>query len=117
MLPLLTRRARTSVLLALAIASPGVIHSQASGAPYLSAPATITAADYAARRAAVTANVDSGIVLAFGESGLLGFYPGFFQMPNFEYLTGFDESDAVLLVLKRKGAPASTMMFVPTQTP
>src|SRR5256714_5084240 len=38
-------------------------------------------------------------------------------MPNLEYLTGFDESDAVVLILKRKGAAASTTMFVPTQTP
>jgi len=81
------------------------------------APAKVTADDYAARRDAVTAKVDSGIVLAFGESEPLVFYPTFFQMPNFEYLTGFDESDAVMLILKRKGAPTSTMMFVPTQTP
>ncbi|HZF73367.1 MAG TPA: aminopeptidase P N-terminal domain-containing protein, partial [Gemmatimonadaceae bacterium] len=117
MLPLATRGRGASIAIALLILSPARIHSQTAAPPYLSPAATITAADYAARRAAVTAKVDSGIVLAFGESEPLGYYPSFFQMPNFEYLTGFDESDAVVLILKRKGAAASTTMFVPTQTP
>src|SRR5947207_1029365 len=117
MLPLATRGRGASIAIALLILSPARIHSQTAAPPDLSPAETITAADYAARRAAVTAKVDSGIVLAFGESKPLGYYPSFFQMPNFEYLTGFDESDAVVLILKRKGAAASTTMFVPTQTP
>src|SRR5438105_162268 len=117
MLPLAQPR-RVSIavaLLALLAATSG--GQTASSTGVLATPALITAADYAARRTAVTAKVDSGIVLAFGESEPLVFYPTFFQMPNFEYLSGFDESDAVMLILKRKGAPTSTMMFVPTQTP
>src|SRR5438105_880484 len=117
MLPLAQPR-RASIAVALLALLAGTSGGQtASSTGVLAAPALITAADYAARRAAVTARVDSGIVLAFGESEPLVFYPPFFQMPNFEYLTGFDESDAVMLILKRKGAPTSTMMFVPTQTP
>src|SRR5438874_8303235 len=111
-------RCHASIAATLFSLLPAVIQGQTASLPRLSpAPAAITAADYAARRAAVITKVDSGIVLAFGESEPLVFYPTFFQMPNFEYLTGFDESDAVMLILKRKGAPTSTMMFVPTQTP
>ena len=111
-------RCHASIAATLFSLLPAVIQGQTASLPRLSpAPAAITATDYAARRAAVITKVDSGIVLAFGESEPLVFYPTFFQMPNFEYLTGFDESDAVMLILKRKGAPASTMMFVPRQTP
>src|SRR5689334_396300 len=81
--------------------------------PRLTVPTSISAADYAARRAMVTSKVDSGIVLAFGEGHPLDYYPDFYQMPNFEYLTGFDESDAAMMILKRRSA-TSTMMFVPT---
>ena len=97
--------------------TPMLIQSQSSSLPRLTAPPGIGSADYAARRRAVTSKVDSGIVLAFGEGHPLDYYPDFYQMPNFEYLTGFDESDAVMLILKRKGTPTSTMMFVPTQSP
>jgi Xaa-Pro aminopeptidase len=112
-LPLVRRCALIVGLIPLA---PAFTQSQAS-LPRLTPPSAITAADYAARRAAVTAKVDSGIVLAFGEGHPLDYYPDFYQMPNFEYLTGFDESDAAMLILKRKGTPTSTMMFVPTQSP
>lgn len=114
MLSLLARRG--ALIAALFALTPALSRSQ-SALPRLTAPAAITATDYAARRAAVTAKVDSGVVLAFGEGHPLDYYPDFYQMPNFEYLTGFDESDATILILKRKGTPASTMMFVPTQSP
>ena len=107
---------RGGLIAALIALTPGLIHGQTS-LPALTAPPAISAGDYAARRAAVTATVDSGVVLAFGETHPLDYYPDFYQMPNFEYLTGFDESDAALLVLKRKGATSSTMMFVPRQSP
>lgn len=77
---------------------------------------TITSSDYAARRDAVTATVDSGIVLAFGAVEPVVDWPNFFQVPTFQYLTGFGESDAVLVIVKRKGGLKSTM-FVPTQSP
>ena len=111
--PLAASRAFTVAVIAL---TPTLIQSQTSLSP-LAAPASVTSADYAARRAAVAAKVDSGVVLAFGETHPLDYYPDFYQMPNFEYLTGFDESDAALLMIKRKGTPTSTMMFVPTQSP
>ena len=99
--------------IAAALLLPSISLGQPSAPPPLIAPSVITAADYAARRAAVTAKVDSGIVLAFSESHPLDYYPSFYQMPNFEYLTGFDEDDAVMLILKRRGTLTFTMMFVP----
>src|SRR2546423_15471634 len=117
MLPLATRGRGASIAIALLILSPARMHSQTAAPPYLSPAATITAADYAARRAAVTAKGDSGVLLAFGGGHPPDYLPDFYQMPNFEYLTGFDESDAAMLILKRRGATASAMMFVSTQSP
>ena len=78
--------------------------------------AQIATADYAARRAAAVAEVDSGVVVAFGAPEPLDFWPTFHQLPAFHYLTGFDESDAVLVVVVREHKPAATV-FVPTRTP
>ena len=117
MICLAKRRNQASVALALLTLVPAVARSQTSAPPgRLTPPPSITAADYAARRAFIASKVDSGVILAFGESDPIVFYPTFFQMPNFEYLTGFDESDAVMVMLKRNGA-TSTTMFVPTQSP
>lgn len=75
----------------------------------------ISLAEYAARRAELTKQIDSGVVLTFGEVEPVVHWPTFFQLPAFQYLTGLDESDAVLLIVKRNGAATSTM-FVPTRT-
>lgn len=107
-----------SILPALIAVLPVVAQGQMAGpAKMPSSPPTLSAADYAARRSALTAPIESGIVLSFGEIGPFVHYPEFYQIPNFQYLTGFGETDAAMLILKRKGAPASTMMFVPTQSP
>ena len=74
----------------------------------------ISPAEYASRRAELTKQIDSGVVLAFGEVEPVTDWPIFFQVPAFEYLTGFGESDAVLLIVKRKSGTTSTM-FVPTR--
>ena len=79
------------------------------------ARAQVTPADYAARRAALTAGIDSGVVIAFGGVEPVAHWPGFFQLPAFYYLTGFGETDAALVAVKRKGTVAATM-FVPTRT-
>ena len=71
-------------------------------------------AEYAARRAELVRQIDSGVVLAFGEVEPVTDWPVFFQVPAFEYLTGFGESDAVMLIVKRKSGTTSTM-FVPTR--
>ena len=78
--------------------------------------AQIATADYATRRAEAVAGVDSGVVVAFGAPEPLDYWPTFYQRPSFEYLTGFDESDAVLVMVVRKRRPTATL-FVPTRTP
>ena len=67
--------------------------------------AQIATADYAARRAAAVAEVDSGVVVAYGAPEPLDFWPTFHQLPAFHYLTGFDESDAVLVMVVRERKP------------
>ena len=76
----------------------------------------VPVSEYAERRAALLSRIDSGVVLAFGGVEPVGYWPGFFQRPSFQYLTGFAESDAVLLMVKRGGA-VSTTIFVPTRPP
>jgi Xaa-Pro aminopeptidase len=81
-----------------------------------SAAAQISPADYAARRAALVASLDSGVVIAFGGVEPVVDWPPFFQLVDFQYLTGFAESDAVLMMVKRNGA-VTQAMFVPTRIP
>jgi Xaa-Pro aminopeptidase len=93
------------------VCSPAVGKAQG---PNPNAAERISSAEYAARRDELTKQIDSGVVLAFGEVEPVVDWPNFFQLPAFQYLTGFDESDAVLLIVKRKGVASSTM-FVPTR--
>ena len=72
-------------------------------------------AEYAARRRALAAAIDSGVIVAYGGVDPVNFWPNFFQLPAFHYLTGFDETDAALVIVKRAGTVSSTM-FVPTRT-
>jgi Xaa-Pro aminopeptidase len=80
----------------------------------LRADAQVPAQEYAARRATLLASVDSGVVIAYGEVDPVSDWPTFYQLPHFHYLTGFDEGNAVLLMVKRGGA-ATSSMFVPQQ--
>ena len=80
------------------------------------ARAQVTNAEYAARRAALTARIDSGVVLAFGAVEPVSYWPTFHQLPAFYYFSGFNETDGVLLMVKRGGAVTSSL-FVPTRTP
>lgn len=80
------------------------------------APAQVPVSEYAARRAALAARIDSGVVVAFGGVEVVDHWPIFYQLPAFYYLTGFSETDAALVMVKRNGAVTATM-FVPTRTP
>ena len=78
--------------------------------------AQVPAQEYAARRAALLGKIDSGVVIAYGEVEPVSDWPTFFQLPHFQYLTGFGESNAVLLMVKRSGSGSATQtMFVPQQ--
>jgi len=75
------------------------------------APAQITVAEYTARREALAAKLDSGIVIAFGGRTLVTDFNHFFQLPAFHYLTGYDEPDAAFVIVAR-GGHATTTLFV-----
>jgi Xaa-Pro aminopeptidase len=71
--------------------------------------------EYAARRAALAGRIDSGVVIAFGGVEPVNYWPTFYQLPAFYYLTGFGDTDAALVLVKRGGTVSATM-FVPTRT-
>jgi Xaa-Pro aminopeptidase len=81
-----------------------------------SAPPLIPPAEYAARRAALVSRIDSGVVVAFGAPEVVNYWPTFYQTPHFYYLTGFAESDAALVMVKRGGAISATL-YVPSRSP
>jgi Xaa-Pro aminopeptidase len=80
-----------------------------------SAHAQVTRNEYAARRAELLARIDSGVVVAFGGVEPVSNWPPFYQLPAFYYLTGFSETDAALVLVKRDGVVSATV-FVPTRT-
>ncbi len=87
----------------------------ANTAPALAQPAPITDAEHRARRDSLVARLPAEAVLvAFGERDEIGF-PAFYQAPNFRYLTGLAEPNAVLLLTRRAGTPG--VLFRQTRSP
>ncbi|HWZ61278.1 MAG TPA: Xaa-Pro aminopeptidase [Gemmatimonadaceae bacterium] len=78
--------------------------------------APISQAEYAARRAALTAIADSGVFVAFGAREPVDHYPPFAQRAPFRYLTGFLAPDAALIIVKR-GGHITTTLFVQSSNP
>src|SRR5689334_2832811 len=68
----------------------------------------ITAGEYAARRDSLAARIGDGFVVAFGGRTPVTDFGTFFQLPAFEYLTGYDEPDAALVVVARGGRATTT---------
>ena len=73
--------------------------------------AQIPSTEYASRRDALAARIDSGVLIAFGGRTLVTDFSRFFQLPAFHYLTGYDEPDAALVMAVRAGH-ATTTLFV-----
>ncbi|HEX5817389.1 MAG TPA: aminopeptidase P N-terminal domain-containing protein [Gemmatimonadales bacterium] len=94
-------RLRSALLAALAVAASAA-----------ALPAQVTQAEYASRRAALGATVDSGVVVAFGAVEPVNYWPTFQQHASFLYLTGFEEPDAIYVMVKRGGQTTETL-FVP----
>jgi Xaa-Pro aminopeptidase len=66
-----------------------------------SASAQITDAEFRQRRDSLTARLpQDAAIIAFGERDEIGF-PAFYQSPNFRYLTGLSEPNAVLVITGR----------------
>jgi Xaa-Pro aminopeptidase len=74
-----------------------------------SLPAQIPVTEYAARRDSLVARIDSGAILAFGRREPVNHWPPFYQNPHFRYLTGFLESNAALVIVKRDGRAHATL--------
>ncbi len=76
--------------------------------------AQIPAAEYAGRREALVAQIDSGVVFAAGAREPVVHYPSFYQLPGFRYLTGYLDPDASLVLVKRAGGRAGVLLVPPT---
>ncbi len=71
--------------------------------------AQIPVSEYAARRDALAAKIDSGVILVFGRREPVNHFPPFYQTPEFRYLTGFLESNAAMIMIKQGGRTTSTL--------
>ena len=82
------------------------------------ADAQITESEYAARRAALAQRVQNGVIIALGSPEPSEHYISFFQNPHFDYLTGFHEPEAALVMVVKNGTIAGTpLLFVQPSDP
>jgi Xaa-Pro aminopeptidase len=84
-----------------------------SVSPIAASPAQFAASEYAQRRAALLAPIPDGVVLALGAHEPAQDYLSFYQSPSFNYLTGFLEPDAALVIVKSGGSVTSTLFVEP----
>jgi Xaa-Pro aminopeptidase len=84
--------------------------------PVIAAGAQFTAAEYAQRRAALLAQIPDGVIVALGAHEPAQDFLSFYQEPSFNYLTGFLEPDAVL-VMAKSATNASSTLFVEPRIP
>jgi Xaa-Pro aminopeptidase len=84
--------------------------------PTLPPPQPISRADYASRRAALAAELEDGVFVAFAAPTPQFDYLQFAQPANFRYLTGIMEPGAALVMVKR-GAAVEELIFVRRRDP
>lgn len=109
--PALSRRG-TARSLAVALAAAAALF-----APLGAAQAQIAQTEYAARRAALAQAMEQdGAFIVRGSAAPTRDYMPFFQTPAFTYLTGIDEPDAALLLVKR-GGTVTQFAFVRPRDP
>lgn len=81
------------------------------------AGAQVTQAEYAARRAALAKSVNGdGVILVLGNREPKENYQTFWQAEHFNYLTGFREPDAAVILVK-KGDTVQQFLFVQPRDP
>lgn len=85
----------------------------AGTAPPRSVAGQIPPSEYAARRDSLSARVGDGVVVAFGAPTPVTDRGPFFQLPAFEYLTGFGEPDAAFVMVVRGGHGEPTLFLSP----
>jgi Xaa-Pro aminopeptidase len=78
--------------------------------------AQISPAEYAQRRAALASKIQDGVLLAIGAQEPEHDYLSFYQNEPFTYLTGYEEPNASLVMVKR-GGQTSAMLFVERRDP
>ncbi|HET9438807.1 MAG TPA: Xaa-Pro peptidase family protein, partial [Longimicrobiales bacterium] len=83
--------------------------------PLSAVHAQISSHEYAARREALAARIGNGVLVAFGAREPVDDMGLFRQLPAFQYLTGFQEVDAALLMTVRNGRVADAMLFAPAR--
>ena len=81
-----------------------------------SAAAQLPAAEYAERRAALVSALDDGVILALGSREPVPDFLPYHQSSPFNYLTGFQEPGASLVIVKR-GGNVREMLFVRASDP
>lgn len=74
-----------------------------------SSAASIALSEVAARRDALAARIDSGVVIAFGGRELVHDFSAFYQLPAFRYLTEVNEPDAAFVMVVRNKKPTTTL--------
>ena len=79
----------------------------------VSARAQVPQSEYAQRRAALSARLQDGVVLAIGAQEPSHDYASFFQSEPFRYLTGYNEPNAALVIVKRSGQTSATLFVEP----
>jgi Xaa-Pro aminopeptidase len=76
-----------------------------------SLPAQVPVSEYSSRRDSLAARIGDGAVLAFGRREPVNHWPPFYQNPHFRYLTGFLESNAAF-VMMRRGPRTESILFI-----
>jgi Xaa-Pro aminopeptidase len=84
--------------------------------PALAPAAPIAAAEYAARRRALSDGLRDGVFVAFGTPAPAADYLPWEQEPNFRYLTGIVEPSAALVIVK-SGGQVQEQLFVQPRDP
>lgn len=79
----------------------------------VSARGQISESEFAARREAFAKRIDSGFVIAFGGRTPITDFGPFHQTPAFHYLTNFDEADAAMVMVVRRGVGSTTLFLTP----
>ena len=77
------------------------------------AAAQIGQGEFSARREALAKKIDSGFVIAFGGRTPITDFGPFHQLPAFHYLTNFDEPDAAMVMVVRRGVGTTTLFLTP----
>ena len=73
--------------------------------------AQVPQAEYSTRRDSLAAKLGDGLLVAFGGRTPVSDFGPFFQLPDFRYLTNYNEPDAVLVMQVRSGKQTSTLFI------